>query len=156
MKMKSIAVVFLLVGLTSLRASSQSIDSIKNVLISGEWNFCASDPIRDFIEVEKYENSDNRYSLYKDPECEDLEFFRCNFSEDGNLYSAYSSGYSRKDVSLSGVNIADMKGDYWKGRKWSIDSRDSVLKIIYPDESVVMFKYEISEEKLTLYHVKIK
>jgi hypothetical protein len=59
-------------------------------------------------------------------------------------------------VSLSGVNIADMKGDCWKGRKWSIDSRDSVLKIIYPDESVVMFKYEISEEKLTLYHVKIK
>ena len=156
MNMKSIAVIFLLVGLSSLRASSQSVDSIKNVLISGEWSFCASDPIRDFIEVEKYENSDNRCSLYKDPECEDLEFFRYNFSEDGNLYSTYSSGYSRKDVSLSGVNIADMKGDYWKGRKWSIDSRDSVLKIIYPDESVVMFKYEISEEKLTLYHVKIK
>jgi len=156
MNMKSIAVIFLLVGLSSLRASSQSVDSIKNVLISGEWSFCASDPIRDFIEVEKYENSDNRYSLYKDPECEDMEFFRYNFSEDGNLYSVYSSGYSRKDVSLSGVNIADMKGDYWKCRKWSINSRDSFLKIIYPDESVVLFKYDISEEKLTLYHVKIK
>lgn len=147
--MKSIIQIIICLFITSVKAQDINNDTIGQ--INGRWSYCGKEPITDFFDLVKAK-VDTVYtiSLFTDEHCDSLEIFTYNFSMDGNLYSTYSSGYSRKGTALAGIYIGDTKSIDWRGRKWSVDHPNKMLKILYPDNSTITFWYHFSLKELKL------